>query len=120
MAYQVLETVVPGITITTNTRSKYLLCRIYDKATQTTINRSTGKEDLAEAKAWVLANLQDLFQAQPTERGGGRTSIKRALVNHLEWQRERRDAGFISESTYEGYAKTTRHLLKWFPDGWQS
>ena len=114
VAYKVLETPLPGVQITTNPNSKYLLVRVYKKELQTTLNRSTGKETVEEAKIWLMENLEELFTSTPKEQGGTRSSIKRVLSQHLEWQRERYQAGFISESSYEGYAKTTRHLIKWF------
>lgn len=114
MGYQSLGSVVPGITLLRTPRSKYLIARIYNKQTQQTINRSTGKETEEEARAFVLSNLGDLFGVKSEPRGGGSSSIQRLLADHLEWQRSRMRAGAIAESTYEGYGKSCRHFMRWF------
>ena len=62
----------------------------------------------------MLSNLGSLFSEQAVPRGGGSSSIQRMLARHLEYQRSRMQAGEISESTYEGYAKSGRHFMKWF------
>tara|TARA_R110002012_G_scaffold83478_1_gene210074 strand:+ start:1809 stop:3023 length:1215 start_codon:yes stop_codon:yes gene_type:complete len=115
MPYEVLETVVPGITLVKTTISRNLLARIYNKDTQETINRSTGCDTLPAARQWVLTHIQDLFAVTATPRGGGANSIQRMIVKHLEHIRSRYEAGEIADSTYQGYAKVGRHFIKWLP-----
>ena len=62
----------------------------------------------------MLSNLGSLFSEQAVPIGGGSSSIQRMLARHLEYQRSRMQAGEISESTYEGHAKSGRHFMKWF------
>ena len=76
----------------------------------------TGKLTEEEAKSWVLTNLQELFALKPAPRGGGNNSVKRHLVEHLEFLRKRTEAGEISQSTFEVYTVVTRHFLKWFDE----
>lgn len=113
-AYQVLDTPLPGVSITTNPRGKNLLVRIYKKETQTTINRSTGKESLQEAKQWLMENFQELMGAFATPRGGGNNSITRLISRHLDYLHQRHKAGEITESTLTGYNKCGRHFIGWF------
>jgi len=101
-------------TLVKSGRSKNLIARIYKAETQETLNRSTGTDDLKEAKKWVMANLGTLFSLEATPRGGGNNSIKRLLSRHVEFIRQRQQAGEISESTLNGYAKCSRHFTKWF------
>lgn len=112
--YEVLETPLPGITIVRMPGKRNLYARIYKQATQETINRSTGSESLQDAKKWLLDNFQSLVTAEATPKGGSLSSITRMLTRHSEWQRQRCEAGFISESTYQGYAKNCRHFIRWF------
>lgn len=114
MGYENFGEIVPGVTLIRTARSQYLIARIYKRDIQQTVNRSTGCVTPEDAKNWVLQNLGTLFQEQAVSRGGGNTSIQRHLVKHVEWQRQRFQAGFIAESTYEGYAKSGRHFMKWF------
>ena len=114
MGYENFGEIVPGVTLMKSPRSKYLIARIYKRDVQKTVNRSTGCLSVEDAKNWVLQNLGTLFQEEVVSRGGGNTSIQRHLVKHVEWQRRRFKAGFIAESTYEGYAKSGRHFMKWF------
>ena len=115
MGYEVLDTPVPGITIVRTTIRKNLCCRIYRKDVQQTVNRSCGTPDLAQARQWVLDNLGDLFATKAAPRGAGNNSIKKHLSQHIEWQRSRMEAGSIAAATFEGYSKSYRHFLKWFP-----
>lgn len=111
---QTVVPVLPGVELFKQPRSRYVYCRVWNKGTQDYIRRSTGQLTNDEAKAWVLSNLQELFSLKPTPRGGGANSIKRHLVEHLEFLRKRQEAGEISESTFEVYQVNTRHFLKWF------
>ena len=95
-------------------RSKNLVARIYKAETQETLNRSTGTDALAQAKKWVMSNLSSLFSLETTSRGGGANSIKRLLSRHVEYLRQRLQAGEISSSTFEGYSKCSRGFTKWF------
>jgi len=113
--YAVLDTPLPGVQITTHPVSRNLLVRIYNKHTQTTINRSTGTTSLEEARKWLMENLQELMSARPTPRGGGNNSILRLLSKHLDFLIQRKDAGEISQGTLDGYAKSSRHFMKWMP-----
>ena len=114
--YQVLDTPLPGVTITTNPagEGRNLLVRIYKKETQSTINRSTGTTDLVEAKKWLMDNFQELMASVQTPRGGGNSSIQRLLSQHLEYLAKRQKAGEIAEATLRGYFKCGRHFLRWF------
>ena len=115
MGYENYGEILPGVTLMRTARSKYLIARIYRRDTQQTLNRSTGCLTEEDARNWVLTNLPTLFQEKVTPRGGGNSSIQRLLADHVEWQRKRYEAGFIAESTYEGYAKSGRHFMRWFP-----
>ena len=90
MQYEVHEQVVPGITLVKSDRSKNLIARIYKAETQETLNRSTGTDDLKEAKKWVMPNLGTLFSLEATPRGGGNNSIKR-LLSLVMWSSFVRD-----------------------------
>lgn len=61
-----------------------------------------------------MANLGTLFSLEATPRGGGNNSVKRLLSRHVEFIRQRQQAGEISESTFVGYAKCSRHFTRWF------
>ena len=115
MGYENYGEILPGVTLMRTARSKYLIARIYRRDIQQTLNRSTGCLTEEDARNWVLTNLPTLFQEKVTPRGGGNSSIQRLLADHVEWQRKRYEAGFIAESTYEGYAKSGRHFMRWFP-----
>lgn len=115
MGYENFGEIVPGVTLIRTARSKYLIARIYKKDLQQTVNRSTGCLTLEDARNWILTNLGQLFPEKTTPRGGGNNSITRLIVRHVEWQSKRHQAGFISESSYQGYAKSGRHFIKWFP-----
>lgn len=114
--YQVLDNPLPGIQITTNPAGsqRNLLVRVYKKETQTTINRSTGTQDLEEAKRWLMENFADLMGGAQIPRGGGNSSITRLLCQHMEFLSMRQKAGEIAESTLQGYCKCGRHFIKWF------
>lgn len=107
--------IVPGITIGRFAHSKYFYARIYDKTTRSYLQRSTGLADLEQAKAWIMANLSELFQQKATPRGGGNTSIIRLLSSHMAYHERRRDADEIAPSTFLGYSNLARHFVKWFP-----
>ena len=113
-SYHKVMDVIPGIHLAKFARSKYLYARIYNKNTQTYINRSTGKESADEAREWIMSNLQSLFQLQPTPRGGGSNSVQRLIVQHLDYLQKRKDAGEISEATLLNYQKVGRHFIRWF------
>lgn len=113
-SYKKLEDVIPGIHLAKFARSRFLYARVYDKATQTYMNRSTGLETLPEARQWVMENLKELFQAKPTTRGGGSNSVSRLLAQHQEFLAKRSEAGEISQSTLLAYEKASRHFIRWF------
>lgn len=113
-SYEKIEDVVPGIHLAKFAKSKFIYCRIYNKETQQYLNRSTGKESIPEARAYVMDNLQSLFQIHPAQRGGGSNSITRLLSQHVDYLRQRQEAGEIAEGTFVAYDKAARHFMKWF------
>ena len=84
MGYQVLESVVPGITLVKSGRSKNLIARIYKSDTQETLNRSAGTDDIKEAEKWVMSNLGFLFSLETTPRGGGKNSVNPLLTEVVD------------------------------------
>ena len=66
------------------------------------------------AQAWVLQNLQLLFQAEADQRGGGNFSITRQLSAHMDFLEQRHQAGEISKASLTNYQKCGRHWIKWF------
>ena len=115
-SYTKLETLLPGVCIGRFAHSRFVYVRLYDKNTRSYTNRSTGIEDVDQAKAWIFSNLSELFQQKATPKGGGNTSIKRLLSSHLDYQQRRFDAGEIAPSSFESYTTLTKHFFKWFPD----
>ena len=113
--YEVIEQVVPKVQLVNFGRSRYLYARIYDDVTRTYVNRSTGKEDVSEARQWILSNLGDLFQQKATPRGGGNTSVVRLLASHLDYHQRRCDANEIAPSTLLAYQNLAKHFIKWLP-----
>ena len=109
------EDLLPGISIGKFTHSRFLYVRIYDKNSRLYANRSTGLDDIDQAKAWILSNLSEFFQQKVTPRGGGNTSITRLLSNHLDCHQRRLEAGEIAPSSLTSYTTLTKHFLKWFP-----
>ena len=94
-------------------RSSFYVRR-YDPNTQRYIRRSTGQKTEEQAKAWVLTNLQLLFQAEAEQRGGGNFSITRQLSAHMNHLEQRYKAGEISEASLSNYNKCGRHFISWF------
>ncbi len=99
-----------------NPRSRFVYCRVWDKDLQQYSRRSTGKLTVEEAREWTIQNLAELFQLKPSQRGGGTNSIRRHIIDHLEYQRKRLDAQEISEATFICYDKNARHFIRWFAD----
>ena len=66
--YTVIEQLVPKVQLVSFGRSKYLYVRVYDSLTRTYVNRSTGKEGVAEARQWTMENLGELFQQKATPK----------------------------------------------------
>lgn len=115
MNYSVVP-VVPGVDLFTHSRSKFIHCRIWDKQSQKYLRRTTGKLTIEEAKQWTLENLSDLFQIQPTERGGGTNSVRKLLTRYIEYQRTRLEAGEIAKATFTCYEGISSHFMKWLPE----
>lgn len=88
--------------------------RRYDAPTARYIRQTTGKKDEGEAMAWVLSNLQSIFEKEVEKRGGGNYSITRQISAHLDYIEQRHTAGEIAESSLTGYRKSGRHWIRWF------
>jgi len=88
--------------------------RRYDALTSRYIRQTTGKKEEDQAKAWVLANLQSIFEKEVDKRGGGNYSITRQISAHLDYIEQRHTAGEIAESSLIGYKKSGRHWIRWF------
>ena len=90
---------LPGVQLTPQRGSRYLAVRIWNKDAQTYtyIHRSTGKETIPEASAYVMEHLQELFTLKPTERKGTKESLVRLISKHLELQEQRLKVGEIAD-----------------------
>lgn len=104
---------LPGVQLTPQRGSRYLAVRICNKDAQTYIHRSTGKEAIPEATAYVMEHLQELFTLKPTERKRTKESLVRLISKHLELQEQRLKAGKIADSTLLVYQKNGRYFIEW-------
>ena len=66
---QSVKEILPGIQIYKPSQSRFIFVRVYKKDLQGYIKRSTGKLNEAEAREWVINNLETLYAIKPARAG---------------------------------------------------